>query len=71
MLLVTAAQMQELDKKAMEEFGIPGLYSWKTPVAESLSLSAGILQRGSTRGAPSWWDLGRVLWDTLIFPLSS
>ncbi|MBW2350766.1 MAG: NAD(P)H-hydrate epimerase, partial [Deltaproteobacteria bacterium] len=25
MLLVTAAQMQELDKKAMEEFGIPGL----------------------------------------------
>jgi len=25
MLLVTAAQMQKLDKKAMEEFGIPGL----------------------------------------------
>ena len=25
MLLVTAAQMQELDKKAIEEFGIPGL----------------------------------------------
>jgi len=25
MLLVTASQMQELNKKAMEEFGIPGL----------------------------------------------
>jgi NAD(P)H-hydrate epimerase len=25
MLLVTAAQMQELDKRAMEEFGISGL----------------------------------------------
>ena len=25
MLLVTAAQMQELDKKAMEKFSIPGL----------------------------------------------
>ncbi|RPI53608.1 MAG: bifunctional ADP-dependent NAD(P)H-hydrate dehydratase/NAD(P)H-hydrate epimerase, partial [Deltaproteobacteria bacterium] len=25
MLLVTAAQMRELDKKAMKEFGIPGL----------------------------------------------
>ena len=69
MLLVTAAQMQELAKKAMEKFGIPGLILMENAGdAGSLSSSAGILQRGPTRGSPSWWDLGCVLWDILYPP---
>ena len=71
MLLVTAAQMQELDKKAIEEFGIPGLILMENAGRGIFELICRHFAARPHQGVTILVGPGLCFMGHLIFPLSS